>query len=289
MASCWVLRGVSCVRAKVSCGAGCLKSRSWLSSARPWNIIWAGQGWAGGSKLPSPLLSHPRIMSWPTVVVWAACTPIFCLSGDPAELACSYLCIAVLLHEKIIWTLREQCTVSYFSRTGVLFSSIGLCEFGCQNMYLKFCKGEKMWLYRCSQHHRSVQMAITLCRAWAGEVTVSAGIYGEAVWPFVSLSATAASEICCPLLIGWSWYLKHSECFTAQVSRIWNKISYNCYRQGGFMVIMFQWQCQGKHQELSADVYLQTFLHSLKITVIGAEKAGTAWSLPLQESNSIDR
>lgn len=68
-------------------------------------------------------------------------------------------------------------------------------------MYLKFCKGEKMCLCICSKHHSSVQIVTTLYRAWAREDIVSAGIYGEAVCPFMSLSATAASEICCPLLI----------------------------------------------------------------------------------------
>jgi len=87
-------------------------------------------------------------------------------------------------------------------------------------MYLKFCKGEKMSLCMCSKHHSFVQIVITLYRAWAREVIVSAGIYGEAVHPFMSLSATTASEICCPLLIDRCWYLKHFECFVAQVSRI---------------------------------------------------------------------
>lgn len=30
---------------------------------------------------------------------------------------------------------------------------------------------------------------------------VNSSIYGEAICPFVSLSATAASEICCPLFV----------------------------------------------------------------------------------------
>lgn len=49
----------------------------------------------------------------------------------------------------------------------------------------------------CSKHHSFVQIVISLYRAWAREAIVSAGIYGEAVCPFTSLSATSASEICC--------------------------------------------------------------------------------------------
>lgn len=157
----------------------------------------------------------------------------FCLSGDPVQLPCFYLCIAVLPYEKIIWTLRAM-HIKLFSLLMFHFLMLDwVCEFGCQNMYLKFCKGEKMCLCICSKHHSFVQTVITLYGAWAREIIVSAGIYGGAVCPFMSPSATAASEICCPLLIGWSWYLKHSQCFTAQVSRIWNKINCNCYRQEG--------------------------------------------------------
>ena len=136
---------------------------------------------------------------------------------------------------KILFKLLESSVhwVIFPPRMSCFLVLNWVCEFGCQNIYLKFCKSGKMCLCICSKHYISVQIVITLYKAWAREVMVSAGIYGEAVCPFMSLSATAASEICCPLLIDWSWYLKHFECFTAQVSTIWNKINYNCYRQGG--------------------------------------------------------
>lgn len=40
-----------------------------------------------------------------------------------------------------------------------------VCEFGCQNMYLEFCKGEEVCLYIRSQDHSLVQIVSALYSA----------------------------------------------------------------------------------------------------------------------------
>lgn len=89
-----------------------------FGAARPKNIICPALAGAGQeSAIAVSLLSRSRLPSCQgeltcnlaltvqgcfMVIVWAACTSIFCLSGDLVELACFYLCVAVLPYEKII-------------------------------------------------------------------------------------------------------------------------------------------------------------------------------------------
>lgn len=130
------------------------------------------------------------------------------------------------------WFELSESKALWIIFSPLMFCFLGLnwrCQFGCQNMYLRFCKGEEVCVF-------AVKIT-ALCRLWTLYIVPGKTGYSKCwhLWRsslFMSLSATAASEICCPFFIDWSWYLEHFECFIAQVSRIWNKINYNCYRQG---------------------------------------------------------